>query len=113
MRRDTPGVKFRDKLLSERIETLERDDPERVIATLERFVNEGRRRRIQEVISKRLESVTVAEVAEIHGLGRPFGERHVRAPALEERPAVELGGLQREVEPRLADIRAQRDDLEQ
>jgi len=60
MRRDTPGVKFRDKLLSARIERLEREEPERVIAVLERFVNEGRRQRIQEVISKRLESVTVA-----------------------------------------------------
>jgi tRNA (guanosine-2'-O-)-methyltransferase len=60
MRRRSPGVTFKDKFLVERIEALERDDPERVIRTLEPFVGERRRARIQAVLAERLASVVVA-----------------------------------------------------
>ena len=59
MRRRTPGAVDRDALLARRIAKMEREDPERVIALLEPFVNDRRRARLLEVIGARLASVEV------------------------------------------------------
>ncbi|MGH7281350.1 MAG: TrmH family RNA methyltransferase [Polyangiaceae bacterium] len=59
MRRRTPGAIERDALLAKKIARMEREDPERVISVLERFVNERRRERMLEVIHARLGSVEV------------------------------------------------------
>jgi tRNA (guanosine-2'-O-)-methyltransferase len=59
MRRSSVGVKGRNQLIPALIAEVERLDPQRVIATLEPFVNERRRARIQQVIAARLASVSV------------------------------------------------------
>lgn len=60
MRRRSVGVLSKDELFAARIARLEREDPERVIRTLEPFVSEPRRRRILDMLEKRLGSVVVA-----------------------------------------------------
>lgn len=60
MRRRSAGVLSRDELFAERIARLEREDPERVIRTLEPFVSEPRRARLSAMLAKRLGSVVVA-----------------------------------------------------
>jgi tRNA (guanosine-2'-O-)-methyltransferase len=59
MRRKTPGNVDKDALIAKKIATLERQEPERVIAALEPFVGDRRKARVLDVIEKRLESVQV------------------------------------------------------
>ena len=59
MRRRTPGVLGTDELLTKRLLRLEAKDPAKIVQALEPFVLEPRRRRLREVIGKRLASVTV------------------------------------------------------
>jgi len=59
MRRRSTGVLNKEELVSARILRLERLDPEGVVRALEPFVNERRRERLLDVISKRLGSIAV------------------------------------------------------
>ncbi len=59
MRRRTPGVLTAREMLEATIARAEAEDAERVIGLLEPLVLERRRERLQEVIGKRLESVSV------------------------------------------------------
>jgi tRNA (guanosine-2'-O-)-methyltransferase len=59
MRRTTPGILGAHELVDRRIARAEAHDPELLVRTLEPMVTESRRARLQEVIGRRLSSVTV------------------------------------------------------
>jgi len=59
MRRNTAGVLNKEELLSERIARIEARDPATVVRILEPFILERRRGRLQEVIGRRLSSISV------------------------------------------------------
>jgi tRNA (guanosine-2'-O-)-methyltransferase len=59
MRRTTPGVIGAGDLVDKGILRAEATDPERVVALLEPLVTEARRRRLREVLGRRLASVAV------------------------------------------------------
>ncbi len=59
MRRHSRGVLPENELLPAKIRRAEQLDPARVIEVLERFVSDERRERLKEILSKRLDSVSV------------------------------------------------------